>query len=684
MFTRDANNATWYVLRYARDFVPPPPDPAVPGWQVPVLEDAALFYDDARHVLELRPTPSLVEEEPLPGIAVDVDGEIYRVDPVTGTLVVRRCDGSECGLVCERDVLATPAGLALDRRGYLYVADRLARRVVVVLPDDGSVAGVLVGGLVEPVDVAVAPTGRIYVADRAGGLIVMFNARLERVGAFSPRNGEAQPASPRPIAVMIDADGSVLVADAAHPRLLRFDPDGHPRADVELQARLAELPGGPVALDALTKAYGRSVPRFLAGVCGPPRPTRDGAERLAAVHLALRLLMLRLTRSFAACGTYVSAALDGGSPGVQWHRVEIDADLPPGTWLKVQTVTADDPEVLSDPSTIPTVHPDPPAPEPALVFTPDEDASCDVKPAAPAGIPDRLVLSPPGRYLRLRLALGSDGRATPTVRAVRVFYPRVSYLDLLPRVYRRDAEGQRFLEHFLALFEHILTDVEDRYELFSRQLNPDAAPLDVIDWLACLIDLAFDPSWSLDRRRALVAAAMELYRMRGTPKGIERFVEIYTGVRPTVIEGFLTRPEQPPFLGRPGSVLGCATSLAPTSPRWPPEVVLVARHAHRFTVLVYLEDDCDEAVMLSVVDRIVETNKPAHTVHRLRAMRPESRVGWTQVGLDLRLGARTPPRTPIGGCPEPGAPPGPPAVLGLDSVLGSRRPQYLRPMVPQL
>jgi hypothetical protein len=330
MFARDANNTTWYVLRYARDFVPPPPDPSVPAWQVPVLEDAALFYDDARHVLELVPTSPLVEEEPLPGIAVDVDGEIYRVDPVTGKLVVRRCDGSECGLVCERDVLATPAGLALDRRGYLYVADPLAHRVVVVLPDDGSVAGVLVSGLVEPVDVAVAPTGRIYVADRAAALIVMFNARLERVGAFSPRNGEALPAGPRPIAVMIDADGSVLVADAAHPRLLSFDPDGRPRADVDLQARLAELQGGAVALDALTKAYGRSVPRFLAGVGGPPRPPRDGGERLAAVHLALRLLMLRLTRSFAACGTFVSAALDGGSPGVQWHRIEVDADLPPG------------------------------------------------------------------------------------------------------------------------------------------------------------------------------------------------------------------------------------------------------------------------------------------------------------------------------------------------------------------
>jgi phage tail-like protein len=666
MASRDSNNATWYLLRYERDFVARTPDPTRP--EIPSL-GSELFYDPGRHVLELLPEPAGAGVEPPAGLAVDINGEIYQSEPASRRVMKRCCDGTRGELVCERGVFARPAGLALDRRGLLYVADPLAKRVVVVLPDDGSVAGVLVGGLQEPVDVAVSPTGSIYVADRAAGLVVRFNARFERCGDFAARSLTGEPEQPAPIAVMIDADGAVMVADASHPRLLRFDATGRPLPDLELAVAVGSLEGGTVALDALHKAYRRTVPRFLVEACRPPHPSNDGGVRLAEVHRAIRLLSIRLNQRFQACGTYVSSALDAGTPGVTWHKIEIDGDLPPGTWLKIQTATADKPELFTDPD-----------PAKIPVFQPPEDlTSCGALPKAPSHVPDRLVQAPAGRYLRLRLVLGSDGSATPSVRAIRIFYPRISYLGLLPRVYRRDGESARFLEQFLALFEHIFTGVEDRYELFSRQLNPDAAPLEVINWLACLIDLAFDPSWPIARRRALVAAAMELYRRRGTPAGIAQYVEIYTGVRPVILEGFLDRPVRPPLVGVAGSVLGCTTRLTRPDRFAVPDEALVRRFAHRFTVVMPIDDACDEDVLLAVVESIVAANKPAHTIHALQPVHADARVGDARVGLDLMAGSRAAPRTQLGGCPVPGAPPPPPSVLGHDAVLGNRRPGYLRP-----
>jgi phage tail-like protein len=677
---RNANNATWYLLRYASDFEHRAPDPSEPSWVPPALPDGKLFYDDARHVLELRPAAPAHEAEPPLGLAVDVDGQVYRVEPGTRRLLLRRCDGSEELVVCEPGVLLAPAGLALDRRGFLYVADPPAHRVLVVQPDDGSPVGILAGGLREPVDVAVSPDGWIFVADREAGLITVFNSRFERCAAFAPRNGEGEPAAPRPIAVMVEADGALLVADARHPRLLRFSTAGEPLGEAELGGLARTLEGGPVALDALEKAYGRTLSRFYAGVCGPCRPRRDGGVALAEVHRALRVLLLRLGRAFERSGVFVSAALDGGAPGVTWHRIEIEGELPPGTSLKVQTVTSDVVADLADLTTIPDIGEDEDlvtleAPK----WVPFEDPDPAQPPRLPSHIPDRLIFSPPGRYLRLRLVLGSDGTATPSIRAVRLFYPRVSYLDLLPAVYRRDPESAFFLEHFLALFEHVLTAVEDRYERFSRELNPDAAPLDVLDWLACLIDLSFDPSWPLARRRALVAAAMELYRTRGTVRGLERFVEIYTGARPVILEGFLQRPIAPPFLGQPGSVLGCAAALASGTRARTPEDLLLARFAHRFTVLYFLEDDCEAEVVHRVVDRIVEANKPAHTVHTLRAVRPDAQVGVARLGIDVMLGAREGARLPLPRCAPDGVFTGTAAALGRDSVLGARRPQQARP-----
>jgi phage tail-like protein len=352
--------------------------------------------------------------------------------------------------------------------------------------------------------------------------------------------------------------------------------------------------------------------------------------------------------------------------------------VPEGTWLKVQTVTADDPTALDNPVTIPTVA----ATEDLLAlttptFVPFEDASCDVRPRMPSNVPDRLVFSPPGRWLRLRLTLGSDGTATPSVRAIRIYHPRVSYLDLLPRVFRRDPESAFFLEHFLALFEHVFTGVEDRYELFTRQLNPAAAPPDVLDWLACLIDLAFDPSWSIEKRRTLVESAMELYATRGTPRGLARYVEIYTGIRPVISEAFLERPLRPPLLGLTGAVLGSTTSLARIRRGRSVEAHFNSHWAHRFTVLVFLPDDCDEETVGAVVNRIIEVNKPAHTVHTLRMVHPGTRVGLSRVGIDVMLGAREAPATRLGGCGttdlvDSGS------VLGSDSILGEKRPAYAR------
>jgi phage tail-like protein len=680
--SRNANDATWYALQYSADFRPIP-DPSIDPWLSPSI-DPTLFHDADRHVLELLPAPPAKAADAPAGLAVDVDGMVYRVDARTGQVLVR-CGSSERVLVCEPGTILSAGGLALDRRGLLYVADPPAHRVAVVLPDDGHLSGIVAGGLEEPVDVAASPDGRIYVADRKAGRIVVFNTRFARCGDFAAIDAEGTIVTPRPIAVMIAADGAVLVADTAYPRLLRYTPAGELLGDVEPTALLSETGASELDLEAVDRAYGRSVPRFHGGVCGPCRPDRDGGDRLAAVHLRIRLLQLVLGRAYPPCGTFTSAALDGGAPGVEWHKIEIDADLPAGTWLKVQTATDDRPAALGNPLAIPFAGPD----DDLLtiagpIWVPHEDASCAAKPRMTASVPDRLIFSRPGRWLRMRVTLGGDGSATPSVRAIRIFYPRVSYLDLLPRVYRRDPESEFFLSHFLALFEHVLTGVEDRYELFTRQLNPGAAPRDVLDWLACLIDLTFDPSWSTARRRALVEEVMALYAARGTPRGLARYIEIYTGRAPVISEAFLDRPASPLLLGLDGMVLGATTQLTPSTKASTPEDLILSRWAHRFTVVVFVDDECDEEVTRAVVERIITVNKPAHTVHRLRVARVDARAGISRVGMDLMLGARRSANTQIGGCgtTTPNVPR--PAVLGADAVLGAKRPAYARQAAPTL
>jgi phage tail-like protein len=651
----DPNGAGWFALRYRSDFVGWGAAPGVPLWQQPVLEPE-LFYDDGRHVLELRPAPPAHELDPLPGLAVDLTGEVYLVS-ADGVLLRGHCDRCEAPLLCEPGVLSAPAGLALDRRGFLYIADPAAGRVVVVSPDDGSVVAVLADGLQEPVDVAVAPSGTIYVADRQGAEISVWTARFKRTGSFA-----SGLVNFRPIAVFAETGGVVGAVDAAHPRVLRFGADGSPLPDAEWSSITSGLGDPDLVLGALRCIYGPEPVRVVAGACLGPCPVPDGAERLVAAHRALRLLRLRLAHQFETSGTFVSAALDGGRPGAVWHKLELEADLPPGTWLELQTVTSDDPTRLNVPNAL----------QPGLRFVP-EPSGANGSPRLPPGVLDRLILSPPGRYLRLRLTLGGVGRATPSVRLVRVLVPRVSYLDLLPRVFRRDPDAEQFLERFLALFEHLLTRLEARYEAFSRELNLDAAPGPVLDWLASLLDVAFEPSWPLERRRAYLREAVWLYRIRGTPAGIARALELYTGRPPILVEHWLDRPAMRPALGRAGYVLGLGT-LGPAV-----DAVGDAGRAHRFTVYVESDDPALDETLLAMARRIVDTTRPAHTSYDIRVLRAGATVGDGRVGFDLILGGRQAPGLALGGCEvmPPGLGAG--ATLGVDAVLGSPRPDYAAP-----
>ena len=51
-------------------------------------------------------------------------------------------------------------------------------------------------------------------------------------------------------------------------------------------------------------------------------------------------------------------------------------------------------------------------------------------------------------------------------------------------------------------------------------------------WLGGWLDVTLDPHWPEDRRRGLLAEAMELYRWRGTAYGLSRMIEVSTGLGP--------------------------------------------------------------------------------------------------------------------------------------------------------
>jgi phage tail-like protein len=303
-----------------------------------------------------------------------------------------------------------------------------------------------------------------------------------------------------------------------------------------------------------------------------------------------------------------------------------------------------------------------------------------VRPALDALIPPvpavaRTPAHPP-RYVWLRVAVASaDGRATPRLNQVHAETEGESYLEHLPAVYnQRDATG--FLRNWLELYRAMMGQVEDTLEAMPQRLERTLAPDADLDWLASW--LAFDPPLGQDAAglRALLARVPDLYRRRGTRRGLAEMVEIYAGVRPHIFEAFADR--QVWQLGE-SSVLGLDTALAPALPdgivvpdaEADPGGMVVGQlvvgavdpqpasaygeplfrdDAHRFVAVVSAADVVDPARRQALCTAL-EAEKPAHTDFHLCVIGPAMRIGLqATVGVDSIVG---------GGAPAPG-------VLGME------------------
>lgn len=97
--------------------------------------------------------------------------------------------------------------------------------------------------------------------------------------------------------------------------------------------------------------------------------------------------------------------------------------------------------------------------------------------------------------------------------------------EQLPGLYRDDA----FTQRFTLAFDEVLAGVIGVLDCFPAYLDPALAPEDFLEWIGSWVGAAPDETWPLERRRAFVASATELFRVRGTAAGLAAHVAIFTG-----------------------------------------------------------------------------------------------------------------------------------------------------------
>lgn len=170
----------------------------------------------------------------------------------------------------------------------------------------------------------------------------------------------------------------------------------------------------------------------------------------------------------------------------------------------------------------------------------------------------------------------------------------------LPNIFQRsDISGRNFLKDFLWIFGHIFGQTEEKLDHLEKYFDALEAPAEFLPWLASWVALVLDEDWPEQKKRNIIKKAVELYQLRGTPRGLLVYLKLFTGVTPKLHENFW------PFEGiQEGeiSTIGVDTIL-----------MHVADPAYCFTVELPMSLSQVKLETIKKIHRIIEREKPAHT-----------------------------------------------------------------------
>jgi phage tail-like protein len=167
--------------------------------------------------------------------------------------------------------------------------------------------------------------------------------------------------------------------------------------------------------------------------------------------------------------------------------------------------------------------------------------------------------------------------------------------ERLPAMYLEDS----FVQRLAAALDDVLAPVFASLDNLDAYLDPGLAPEDFLQWLGGWVGLALDESWPVERRRAVLAEAAGLYRVRGTARGLTAYLRLLTGAEVEVDETG-------------------GTAYSTTADAAPPG-------SPNFAMVVRLRAPEGRELDPARIEALVAAAKPAHVVHRIELQAPRAR-----------------------------------------------------------
>ena len=147
-------------------------------------------------------------------------------------------------------------------------------------------------------------------------------------------------------------------------------------------------------------------------------------------------------------------------------------------------------------------------------------------------VQDILLYDTKGRYLLYWFEIMADG-PSDSMKQIEIFYEKFSWLNYLPQIYSEDSD---FLERYLAVFQTIHEDIETVVDQMAQIYMPEQTKTEFLDVLNRWLPIDGYEYWNEQQRRHILANYTYYNSIRGTRKGIEAYVTLYTEETPLIVE----------------------------------------------------------------------------------------------------------------------------------------------------
>ena len=187
---------------------------------------------------------------------------------------------------------------------------------------------------------------------------------------------------------------------------------------------------------------------------------------------------------------------------------------------------------------------------------------------------------------------------------VQLVVSKKSYIRYLPAIFQKSQYlDTDFLREFLWIFQHLDDTVQKRLDRLHDLFRPLEADGEFLPWLASWVALTLDDDWPETKKRRLLRHIVQLYKVRGTVRGIKLFVKIFTDAEPNVIENNY------PLRGfRVGDTSRVGVDV----------IIPPVKLAHCFTVEMPVHYEDTSTDMVLKIHDIIRAERPAHTQYYLR------------------------------------------------------------------